>query len=257
MRSIIFVLAVFVSAILQAQSFEGYISYRLSSSAPIVSDSSEIKIPDDIQKIMQEKMIDPQFKQMLKENPVMKQQMEDMMKGQINTQPANTIPKKLTLRIKEDKINAITDSGIVSEFLSQTNQRCEIHRDRKTYLCLPELPDTLVPYTSSAVKTGKTQLILGYNCYEYILKDSTEEQVLWITDEVKGINSKYIWKELTGYTGNMYNMNGLALKIEINAPEMKMIILATELKEQIQNRLLFEIPKGFKEEFIPGWIPKN
>jgi GLPGLI family protein len=89
----------------------------------------------------------------------------------------------------------------------------------------------------------ETKEILGMKCYKAIfVDDEGGESIFWYTKEITppAARSQYFQKGIPG----------MPLSFEINAPEISMIFMATEMQTKLKKKdkeFDFTIPEGFKE----------
>jgi len=210
-------------------------------------------------KEMEEKMNDPEFKKMLESNPQMKAQMEAAMKmmqggGDVNS----AMPSRFVVKIKNQDMAMSMDGGMFKMetlYLHDKNASYKIDRAAKTYSPMPAHTEDPKNKTEVKVtKTGETAKILDYTCTKYIVditgQGHTIQQFVWSTTALKDFDLKSLAKQRAG--NNQYRIfyeqiDGVPLKTEMNTPQGKMSMEATELKRQSLPASDFVIPSGYKE----------
>ena len=99
--------------------------------------------------------------------------------------------------------------------------------------------------------TGNKKTILGYECEEYILEDSSGTVKVWGTEEFTNFpgfdgSGKDEFAELMGKE----NFFPMLIETENNGAKIKVEV--TEIKKEKLNDKLFQTPEGYKKVDMPG-----
>ena len=214
-------------------------------------------------KEMQAKMNDPQMKAMMESNPQMKAQIESMMKMQSGggDMISSMIPKSMTVEIKNQNTLTKMEGGMAPMdilFLKDKNQLVSLNRSARTYTILPSSSttssSTQTPKSpkTKVTKTSETAKILNYTCTKYLVEmteaGKTITNSIWATTEIKDFNLNHLSSQRVGSASMSFEgIDGVPLKMEMNTPEMKMMMEATEIKKQALPASDFIIPADYKE----------
>jgi Domain of unknown function (DUF4412) len=257
----------------KSQTFEGTVkmSMKMEVTDPKIKaqmEQAQKQMADPAQqarmKQAMEKMNDPQMKAMLDANPQLKAQMETAMKAmQSGGDPiAAAMPSGYTIKIKGGNTLMIMEGGAMPmEILYLKNQNKSVHLDRKnkTYWVAsqgengnPSQSDEVKPLVK-VTKTNEKTKILTYNCTKYIAtvteQGKTVDQIYWTTTDIKDFDMKGLAQQRVGRGQSMFyeGIEGVPLKMEIIAPEGKMMMETTEIKRGSLSANDFVIPTDFKE----------
>jgi hypothetical protein len=206
-------------------------------------------------------MNDPQMKKILESNPQMKAQMEQMMRMQ-QSGGGPMFPTSMLIKFKDGNTLSITEGGMMpGEVLYQKDKNLTfmINREQKTFSQVPQAPPQGATQTTKQVepkitKTTETAKILDYLCTKYTVEITSEgksmTQYFWTTTQIKDFDLKALANQQMERGQKMFyeGIEGVPLKIEMNAPEMKAKITmeATEFKKAPQKEEDFTIPADFK-----------
>jgi len=267
MKNILLILFLLSGTILQAQSFEGIMTWKISAEMDPATkakmDAAQQKLNDPEtqaqMKEMKEKMNDPEFKKMMETNPQLKVQMEQMMKmteggGDISSY----MPKSFVIKIKDQNALTHMEGGMMGNFdmlyLNSKNTTYKLNREAKTYSVMSGA-DTMKVRDVKITKTSETTKILNYTCTKYIaetmVQGHTVQQIFWATTEIKGIDMKSLARQRMG--NNQHAMfydkiDGVPLKIEVKQAQMGMTMEVVEIKKQALPASDFVVPKDYKAE---------
>ncbi len=272
MKHILFLLLSLSVTLVQAQNFEGIITWKITTEItdPKVKaqmEEAQKKMNDPATKAqmkeMQEKMNDPQFKAMMEANPQMKTQLENAMKMMQGGDMSSMLPKGIAVKVKDQNILTKMDGGIMANmetlYLKDKNTAYTIDRESKTYTPLPQdLDDPSASDVETKVtKTNETAKVLNYTCTKYIVeatskdaKDGKMQQFFWTTTEIKDLDFKSLANQRLGKNKQALfydKLEGVPLKMEMTMPQGRMVMEATEVKKQSLSAAEFAIPAGFKE----------
>lgn len=249
------------SIIVQAQNFEGTITWAISSDikdakmkAQMEQGQQQMSDPA-VQaqlKQMQEQMNDPQMKAMMESNPQMKAQIENAMKMASGGGMDDMFPKSMVVKIKDQNTLTRMEGGMMIGdilYLSEKGQSYRVDRDNKTYSVLSDNNNN--SGNAKVTKTTASASILGYKCQKYQV-EMTEQgkkitQYIWATTELKGMDMRGISNEKMSNSAIYKEIDGFPLKIQMSMPEMEMIMEAKEVKKQSLPASEFIIPSNFKE----------
>lgn len=268
MKKTALLLFIFISAIAHAQTFEGIMSWKITTemdaSTKAKVDEAQKKLKDPAtqaqMKEMKEKMNDPQFKAMMDANPQLKAQMDQILKMAEGGEVNSLLPTGLTVKMKNGNTLTKMEGGMMGNmevlFLKDKNMTYQLNRESKTYTAFPatQSTDSLKVSDVKVTKTSETAKILNYNCTKYIAESVWQgkpvKQIFWTTTAIKDIDMKSLARQRMG--NNQQSMffekiDGVPLKIEMNQAEIGMVMEVTELKRQSLSASDFSIPAGFKE----------
>lgn len=264
MKNLLIAFFLIISINVFAQSFEGTIkwSWETEITDPVAKAQMDeaqkmMKDPEKI-KEMEKQLADPQMQQMLAQNPQMKAQMEKMLEMMKSGGETSIMPTGMTVQIKNgNSLSKVEGSFIDSEFLflKEKNHSYMIDHKNKTYSPIDltedgkdETPDVKV------TKTGETQKILNYNCVkyevEYTIDGKPTKQYIWATKDIKGLDFSDMAKQQMGNNKRMMffkEIQGVPLKMEMNWPEGKMTMQATQVKSESLPTASFLVPTDYKE----------
>src|SRR5688572_18032615 len=204
MKKIILVLFLLSGIVVQAQTFEGTMTWKISAEMDAATkakmDAAQQKMNDPEtqaqMKEMKEKMNDPEFKKMMEANPQMKAQMEQMMKmSESGGGMESYMPKALVVKIKDQNALTHMEGGMMGNidmlYLKNKNTTYKIDREAKTYTAMSGA-DTTKLNDAKVTKTSETAKILNYTCTKYIaeftVKGQKVQQIFWATTEIKGLD---------------------------------------------------------------------
>ena len=207
-------------------------------------------------KEMQEKMNDPQMKAMMEANPQMKAQMESMMKMSQGGDMSSMVPTGMTMKIKDQNTLTKMEGGMADIeilYMKGKDQSISLNRANKTYTIMSSSP-AAKPMQTKVTKTNETAKVLNYTCTKYLV-EMTENgrsitNTVWATTEIKDFNLKSLSSQRMGSAGQSFNfedIDGVPLKMEMNASGMKMTMEASEIKKESLSASEFTIPADFKE----------
>ena len=266
MKKILFLAALFCSAIAQAQNFEGIVKWSFSmeitdpaTKAKMEEAQKKMKDPANQKKMkeMEAKMNDPEFKKMMDANPQMKAQMEAAMKMSQSGDMSAMMPKSMELHIKNMNTLSKMEGGVTDKMeiltLKDKNLSYRLDRASKTYSILPTSSSSPATEIETKVtKTSETAKILNYTCTKYIIEYTTHgrkgQQILWATTEIKDFDMKNMARQ--GGNGQHFyfdKVDGVPLKMEMTSPEGKMTMQVLEIKRQSLPASEFELPADYKE----------
>jgi len=264
MKQFITCLLVLTAAAVSAQNFEGIAKFTVK--AEIIDPAMKAKmeaaqkqLSDPAQqarmKELEARMNDPQMKAMMDANPQLKAQMEGMMKMSQSGDMNSMIPKRMTIEIKNQNTLTKMEGGMVPMdilYLKDKNQSVSLNRENKTYTILSSGPSATTQTKPKVTRTNETAKILNYTCTKYIV-EMTEggkkvTNNVWTTTEIKDFNLNHLTNQRIGSQGlYLEGVEGVPLKMEINTPEMKMMMEASEIKRQTLPASDFTIPPDYKE----------
>jgi len=262
---------------IQAQSFEGTITWSMKYDMTDPAKKGEmdkaqqsLNDPANQAKVkkLQEQMNTPEMKTMMDNNPQLKAQMENTLKmlqgggagGGMNA----LLPHGFTVKTKNSSSLVKMDGGIMPMemlYLADKGQSYRLDRTAKTYTVLASgtgarRPDTV---QHTITKTNETMIILGYNCTKYTVdlveRGTTIHQIFWTTTEIRGLDMKNLSGQRMGSgSGSMYyeGISGVPLRMEMNTPQIKMVMEVTEVKKESLSPDDFTIPADFKEVKYSG-----
>ena len=267
MKNILLILFVLSGPILQAQSFEGIMTWKVSTEMDAATkakmDAAQQKMDDPEtqaqMKEMKEKMNDPEFKAMMEANPQLKAQMEQMMKMSEGGGGMNSfMPKAFVIKIKGQDALTHMEGGMMGNidvlYLNSKNATYKLNREAKTYSVVSG-SDTTKLKEVKITKTSVTAKILNYTCTKYIaetiVQGHTVQQIFWATTELKGLDMKSLARQRLG--DNQHAMfyekiDGVPLKIEVKQAQMGMTMEVVEIKKQSLPASDFVVPKDYKAE---------
>jgi hypothetical protein len=256
-----------------AQNFEGTITWGLKytmsdeMSQPMQGAQSMMNDPAMLAQ-MQAAMNDPQMKAMMAANPQMKAMMDNMSKGGgmgAGGMMDSMVPKSVSMKIKGNSSLSIIEGGMTAgEILTPSDKNLAylIDRPSRTYTTMNQgTAAAVAPAGKFKIsKTSETTKILGYTCTKTVVEETSgrgpaTSYTIWSTTEIAGANSKqFAQLKLSegGDTSFMSAIDGVPLRMEIAAPEMKMTMEATGVKRESLPDSLFALPAGFTERKLPG-----
>ena len=245
-----------------AQNFEGTMiwSMKMEMTDPKAKAQMEEaqKMMQDPEKVkeLEKQMADPQFQQMMEQNPQMKAQMEKML-AMMKNGGGNLLPTGMTTKIKNgNSLSKLDGSFIDSDFLylKDKNQSYMIDRNAKTYTVVSNKINEKDTAEVKVTKTSETTKILNYTCtkylVEYSIKGKATLQNIWATKEIKGLDFSSLASQQMGGAKNLMSfkkIDGTPLKVEMNWAEGQMFMEATQIKRESLSPELFTIPSDFKE----------
>jgi len=262
-----------LSILVQAQNFEGTISWSIATEIKdpkmkMQMEQAQQQMNDPAMqaqmKEMQERMNDPQMKAMMESNPQMKAQMEKMMQMSAGGDMNSMMPKSLIIKIKNENTLTHMEGGMMAGdilYLKEKEQSYHVDRDNKTYSVLGKDNGKEKPMDAKVTKTSETATILGYKCTKYKVEmteqGKTITQYLWATTELKGIDMSGLAKQkMNGGKSVFYSeIEGVPLKMQMTMPEMEMTMEAKEIKKGTLPASEFTIPTDFKE--VKGMMGRN
>jgi len=269
MKKILLFLFLGFTSFVNAQNFEGIISWKITT---VITDpkikaqmeEAKKKMSDPAtqaqMKEMKEKMNDPQMKAMMEANPQMKAQMEAVIKmAEGGGGLESMMPKGYIMKMKDQNVHTIMEGGGMGNmeilFLKAKVTAYKIDREAKTYSPLPKEKEEASKDPNKpevkVTKTSETAKILGYTCVKYVAesttKDQTMKQFFWTTEDID-FDLKGMGQQRMGQQSLFYDqIEGVPLKIEIAMPQGNMLMEATEVKKQSLPSSEFLLPVGFKE----------
>jgi hypothetical protein len=169
----------------------------------------------------------------------------------------NFFPKSTTVHVKGARSLVKTEGGVaVGDMLTWADKGVTylIDREARTYQKLPEAEKETDEGKFKVTPTKETTKVLGYTCRNYLV-ETTEGDVkmtwsIWTTDDIKGFNANSLRRLRFGQSsgsGFMGKIDGVPLKIDATTPQMKLFMVATNVKSETLPDSLFELPAGFKE----------
>lgn len=274
MRKIIFLILFSASSVAMAQSFEGTITWKITTDvadpatkAQMDQAQQQMQSPEaqEQMKEMKKQMEDPQFKAMMEANPKMKEQMEQAMKMMESSDFSSMIPTGMLMKFKGKKLLTKIEGGMTSnmEVLNQGDGKSYfINREDKTYWVQEdaENEDDYEDTETTVTKTKETKKILNYTCTKYIVTTSEEEenleQYIWATNDIKDLTMADFFNDRREANGQLAldfaKIDGVPLRVETGAEGMKMIMEVTEIKRGGVSAADVEIPSDFKKT-TPGF----
>jgi hypothetical protein len=272
MKKILSLLAVLVALGAQAQSFEGIVRWTMSMEitdpqmrAQMEQAQQQLNDPETQAQLkeMEAKMNDPEMKKMMEQNPQIKAAMEQAMKsarGGGAPDMNNMMPKGMTIKVKGASMVTLMEGGMADgmEMLYAEGQTpVRINRQNKTYSKMPEESSGEMPQVN-VIRAPETMKILGYTCQKYLVEvisgGQAMKQVMWTTTDIKDMDMKAFARQRTSQGQPLFSdkVQGVPLKVEMNAPQGNMVMEVKEIKRETLNSADFKIPAGFKEtKFSP------
>ena len=137
-------------------------------------------------------------------------------------------------------------------YLKDKNQSVTLNRANKTYTIVSSTTSTTQTSKAKVTKTSETTKVLTYTCTKYLVEmkeaGKTITNVIWATTEIKDFNLNHLSNQRIGsQTMSFEGIEGVPLKMEMNTPEMKLTMEATEIKKQTIPATDFTIPADYKE----------
>lgn len=273
MKNILTLLLVILGVNVNAQNFEGTITWSITTDikdpkmkAQMEQAQKQMNDPamQAQMKEMQEQMNDPQMKAMMESNPQMKAQMEKIMSMTAGGGMDSMIPKGLMVKIKDQNTLTHMDGGMMVGdilYLKDKDQSYLVDRENKTYSLIGKGEENANDMTATVIKTSETDKILGHNCTKYKVEMKEQgkpiTQYIWATTELKGIDMSGLTKQkMNGRQSLFYEkIEGVPLKMEMSMPEMEMVMEATAIKKETLSADQFIIPSNFKE--VKGMMGRN
>lgn len=262
MKNLLIAILLIISINVLAQNFEGTMiwSMKMEMTDPKAKAQMEEaqKMMQDPEKVkeLEKQMADPQFQKMMEQNPQMKAQMEKML-AMMKSGGGNLLPTGMTIKLKNgNSLSKLDGSFIDSDFLylKDKNQSYIIDRNAKTYTVSNNEINEIDTSEVKVTKTSETAKILNYTCtkylVEYTIKGKATVQNIWATKEIKGFDFSSLASQQMGGTRNLMSfkeIDGTPLKVEMNWPEGKMLMEATQVKRESLSAELFTIPSDYKE----------
>ncbi len=262
MKNLLIAILLIISINVLAQNFEGTIVWSMKME---ITDPKAKAQMEEAQKMMQDpekvkelekQMADPQFQKLMEQNPQMKAQMEKML-AMMKNGGGNLLPTGMTIKLKNgNSLSKLDGSFIDSDFLylKDKNQSYIIDRNAKTYTVSDNEISEIDTSEVKVTKTSETAKILNYTCtkylVEYTIKGKATLQNIWATKEIKGFDFSSLASQQMGGTRNLMSfkeIDGTPLKVEMNWPEGKMLMEATQVKRESLSAELFTIPSDYKE----------
>ena len=266
MKNLALLLFLVVSPALLAQDFEGSITWDIKATikdpqmkAQMEQAQKQMSDPatQKQMKEMQEQMSNPQFKAMMESNPQMKAQMERMMAMAQGGNVNDIIPKGMMVKIKSGNSLTKMEGGMLGGeilYLKDKAESYHIDRENKIYSVLGKKNEDNMSSKATVTRTGESQKILDYTCYQYKVEIQDNGKALtqwiWATPEIKGIDMNgFSTTDGRGNRTSSYfkEIEGLPLKMELKMPEMDMAWEATSVKKEKLPATDFAVPSGFKE----------
>ena len=242
-----------------SQNFEGTLvwSIKLEITDPVAKARMEqaqksMANPEAIRE-MQERMKDPQFQEMMKQNPELKQQMERAIKLMSSGDPMSIIPKGMVAKIKGDKSLFKIEGGMAEgEYLHKDGKSYRIDHEKKQF-------EEITPSETSAFdsvkieKTKETANIKGYHCTKYNISYTNEggamTESVWYTTEIKGLSLNKLGHMSLGSKKEdfFWEIDGVPLKRELRMPEGVILFEFESIDKSGVTAALFELPAGYTE----------
>jgi hypothetical protein len=266
MKRILFLLLTLSVLSGRAQSFEGVITWKITSEITdpkmkAQMEEAQKKMNDPAtqaqMKEMQEKMNDPEFKKMMESNPQMKAQMEAAMKMMQGGDANAMMPSGMVIKIKNQNALMLFDGGMIKMetlYLKDKDATYKIDRSAKTYSAIPphkEDPNNKVDI--KVTKTSETTKVLDYPCTKSIVdvtsNGHTIQYFVWTTTAIKEFDLKAMARQRMGQAESSFydKLDGVPLKTEMQSPQGKMTMQCSEIKKQSLPSSDFSLPAGFKE----------
>lgn len=267
MKKILLVLLFLSSSLLNAQDFEGIITWKFSQEMDAATkaqmDEAQKKMNDPAtqaqMKEMREKMNDPEFKAMMESNPQMKAQLDQMLKMTESGAVNSLIPKSMVLKIKDQNALSKMEGGVMGNFemLSVKDKKItyKIDRESKTYSVMSyDESDSEKVSDVKITRTNETTKILNYPCTKYIAESTVQgqpvQQIFWATTAIKGLDMKRLAQHGMGdNTQALFyeKIDGIPLKVELKHQQFGMTMEAVAVERKSLPASDFSIPAGFKE----------
>lgn len=263
MQKALILLLLFLSSNVFAQSFEGTLSWSMKleitdpqKKAQMEEAQNAMKDPEKLKEI-EKQLSDPQFQQMMAQNPQLKAQMEKMM-AMMKSGEGSLIPTGMTVKIKnQNSLSTLDGSFIDGEFLylKEKDQTFIVDRKNKTYSVLnADKAELKEPADVKVTKTSETTKILNYNCTKYLVVHTVNgkpmTQTVWATKEIKDLDMSSLARQrMDGGKTVMFfkEIDGVPLKMEMAMPEGNLLMEAKQIKRESIPSSAFEIPSDFEE----------
>jgi hypothetical protein len=272
MKKLIVLFVALVALGAQAQPFEGTVRWTMSMEitdpklkAQMAQAQQQLNDPETqaAVKEMEAKMNDPEMKKMMEQNPQLKAAMEQAMKSAKSggaPEMNNMMPKGMTIKVKGESMVTLMEGGMADgmEMLFAEGQApVRINRQNKTYSKMPDETSGKAPEVK-VTNAPETMKILGYTCQKYLVEVTNDgqsmKQVMWTTTEIKDMDMKALTRQRSSQGQPMFTdkVQGVPLKMEVNAPQGTMVMEVKEIKREKLSDADFKIPAGFKEtKFSP------
>ena len=270
MKNLLIAFFLILSINVFAQSFEGTIkwSWTTEITDPVAKAQMEeaqkmMKDPEKL-KEMEKQLADPQVQQMLAQNPQMKAQMEKMLEMMKGGGEASIMPTGMMVQMKNgNSLSKIEGSIIESEFLSlkDGNHTYMINHKNKTYSKIENKKEDKDDNKADVkvTRTDETEKILNYTCVKYLVEYTIDgkktAQNIWATKDIKGLDFSEMSKQQMGNSKRAIffkEIEGVPLKMEMNWPEGKITMVATQVKSESLPTSSFLVPTDYKE-VAPGF----
>jgi hypothetical protein len=275
-----FVLSCLFVVAARAADFEGTLKWSISAEitdpqmkAQMAESQKQMADPAQLAQ-MKAMLEDPQMKAMMEQNPQMKAAMEAQIKAAEDAAAGKgggdtftaMMPKAMTVLAKGGKSHLVSEGGAMPMeiiTLSEPPTSYLIDRKARTFSKMPldegkaKAEAAKRDYT---VKKGPgSTKILGYTCEQYLVEarhdGETVRGTFWATDDIPGLDAKALAKARFGGEDAVYfaEINGVPLKVEMDMPQMRMVMQATAVTPGAVPDSAFEVPAGFVEKpFVLG-----
>jgi hypothetical protein len=252
-----------------AQNFEGTITWSLNydmagGMAQQMQQAQQMMNDPAVQAQMLAAMNNPMMRQMLEQNPQMKAMMDGMGRGGAGGAMNGMMPRAISLKIKGNNSLSTIEGGMTAGevlTLGDKNLAYLIDRNSRTYTTVNQNAAAAAAPAGryKITKTSETTTILGYACTKTIVEETSgggpaATYTIWSTNGIAGANSKqFSQMKLTqaGDASFMAAIEGVPLRLEIAALEMKATMEATAVKKESLADSLFVLPAGFTEQKLP------
>jgi hypothetical protein len=255
-----------------AQNFEGTITWSLKydmagAMGQQMQQAQQMMNDPAIQAQMQAAMNNPMMRQMMEQNPQMKAMMDGMGRGGAGGAGGamnSMMPKGVTVKIKGNSSLSTIEGGMTAGeilTLADKNVAYMIDRPSRTYTTVNQNTAAAAAPAGryKITKTSETTTILGYSCTKTVVEETSGRgpaatYTIWSTTGIAGANSKqFAQMKLTqgGDSSFMAAIDGVPMRMEIAAPEMKATMEATAVKKESLPDSLFVLPAGFTEQKLP------